>query len=254
MNQWCCSARCVIHAAPPVLHQRELRPTDVLCFPPFFVFLLTLTQFAMNYCITYFRTKFNTFPYFVQTGLYFHMLVLYCWEFDILCWKHNRKIDVKSQIHYITLTLWWEIMWWVQSLDWLCGVCVSTIKWTLSHEPSRTAPFYNYHIVLNFKFLACFKFSHELIWTPFWNPRRLVAKVYEAAKQFNSCVLLKISSSWLEQIEFLLASVISKVLFGDDLRSFSHTRFFSIFYQTRFFEFYKERLIFTNKSMDSVRQ
>ncbi len=99
MNQWCRSARCVLHAAPSILYQRELRPTDGLCFPPFFVFLLTLTQFAVNYCISYSRIKFNTLHFFVQTVLYFYIFVFCCWEFDILCWKHNRKTDEKSQIH-----------------------------------------------------------------------------------------------------------------------------------------------------------
>ncbi len=33
----------------------------------------------------------------------FYIFVFYCWEFDILRWKHNRKIDVKAE--YITITL-----------------------------------------------------------------------------------------------------------------------------------------------------
>ncbi len=98
INQWCLSARCVLHAAPSVSHQRQLRPTDVLCFPPIFAFLLTLTQFAMKYCVTYFRTKISTLPYNVQTGF---NLLSRRWHYTLKTQSQDCCIKPTTQRTYL---------------------------------------------------------------------------------------------------------------------------------------------------------
>ncbi len=46
----------------------------------------------------------------------FYIFVFYCWEDDILRWKHDRKIDVKNKIHYLLTTNYWNNRFLVEPL------------------------------------------------------------------------------------------------------------------------------------------